>query len=137
MSGLMKLTAPVRNTNNIVKGIRGSTAILVGSATNETTPENLMMNGSVKTCVAIQVDINDMRPAGIFMFVFLIIFKFPIVLFTNSSIGLERKISPRVAIKLNWNDGSCNNNFGLWISMHAPATIKEMNPEFVRPERRV
>ena len=121
MMGLMKLTAPVRNTNNIVKGIRGRTAILVGSATNETTPENLMMNGSVKTCVAIQVDINDMRPAGILMFVFFALILLvivrdlanSIVLFKNSSIGLERKMSPRVAIKLNWNEGSCNNNFGL------------------------
>ena len=48
MTGLMKLIAPVRNTNNIVKGMRGRTKILVGSATNETIPENFIMNGSVK-----------------------------------------------------------------------------------------
>ena len=45
---VMKLMTPVRNTNNIVKGIKGRTSAFTGSETNETTPEKRMMNGSVK-----------------------------------------------------------------------------------------
>ena len=44
----MKPAMPVINTNNIVAGIRGKTIIFTGSAISDTTPENLIMSGSVK-----------------------------------------------------------------------------------------
>lgn len=55
----MKLITPVKNTNNIVKGTKGKTSIFTGKDTSETIPEKRTMKGSVKICVARDVEIKE------------------------------------------------------------------------------
>ena len=55
---------------------------------------------------------------------------------TSLSTGSAYRMRPRVAAKLNWNEGSYKASLGLCMSIKSPATISEVSAELVRPDTR-